>query len=190
MLYVCKPTAHVGRLGEPLDEYVETLVLGYLSDPETRRLTVMLDGNTVDVDGLHTQRAAMQARLDDLAAMFADGAIDASQLRRSTSDLRTQLAGIDNTLGELSRSPTDRCRGQAARALGQAVARHERQSSARDLVCNRATGAARGQGLRLRPDRHRLEGVTMAWAARCFRSVATTAGDSGTAHPSTGQVRA
>ena len=32
MLYVCKPTAHVGRLGEPLDEYVETLVLGYLSD--------------------------------------------------------------------------------------------------------------------------------------------------------------
>ena len=70
MLYVCKPTAHVGRLGEPLDEYVETAVLGYLSDPETRqRLTVMLDGNTVDVDGLHTQRAAMQARLDDLAAM-------------------------------------------------------------------------------------------------------------------------
>lgn len=36
MLYVCKPTAHVGRLGEPLDEYVETLVLGDLSDPETR----------------------------------------------------------------------------------------------------------------------------------------------------------
>jgi len=103
-MYVCKPTAHVGRLGEPLDEYVETLVLGYLSDPETRRrLTVMLDGNTVDVDGLHTQRAAMQARLDDLAAMFADGAIDASQLRRGTSDLRTQLVGIDNTLGELSR---------------------------------------------------------------------------------------
>src|SRR6476660_8513607 len=51
----------------------------------------------------HTQRAAMQARLDDLAAMLADGAIDASQLRRGTSDLRTQLAGIDNTLGELSR---------------------------------------------------------------------------------------
>jgi len=45
----------------------------------------------------------MQARLDDLAAMLADGAIDASQLRRGTSDLRTQLAGIDNTLGELSR---------------------------------------------------------------------------------------
>ena len=103
MLYVCKPTAHVGRLGEPLDEYVEPLERGYRSDPETRRLTVMLDGNTVDVDGLHTQRAAMQARLDDLAAMFADGAIDASQLRRGTSDLRTQLAGIDNTLGELSR---------------------------------------------------------------------------------------
>ena len=42
MLYVCKPTAHVGRLGEPLDEYVETAVLGYLSDPETRQRLAVL----------------------------------------------------------------------------------------------------------------------------------------------------
>jgi len=104
MTYVCRPTSHVARLGAPLDEYVETLVLRYLSEPETRqRLTVLLDGNTVDVDGLHTRRAALQARLDDLAAMFAEAAIDGSQLRCGTSDLRTQLAGVDQVLADLSR---------------------------------------------------------------------------------------
>ena len=62
MTYACRPTSHVARLGAPLDEYVSSLVLGYLSNTETRqRLTVLLDGNTVDVDGLHTRRAALQA---------------------------------------------------------------------------------------------------------------------------------
>jgi site-specific DNA recombinase len=103
--YECKAHQHVVRRGEPLDEYVEHLVFGYLSEPETRqRLAVMLHGGErVDVDGLHTRRATLQARKDDLAAMFAAGDIDASQLRRGTNDLQTQLAGVDQVLGELSR---------------------------------------------------------------------------------------
>jgi site-specific DNA recombinase len=103
--YECKTHQHVVRRGEPLDEYVEHLVLGYLSEPETRRrLAVMLHGGEqVDVDSLHTRRAALGARLDDLAAMFASGEIDASQLRRGTNDLRVQLAGVDQVLAELSR---------------------------------------------------------------------------------------
>ena len=103
--YECKAHQHVVRRGEPLDEYVEHVVLGYLSEPETRqRLAVMLHGGErVDVDGLHTRRAALGARLDDLAAMFAAGEIDGSQLRRGTNDLRVQLAGVDQVLAELSR---------------------------------------------------------------------------------------
>jgi site-specific DNA recombinase len=103
--YECKTHQHVVRRGEPLDEYVERLVLGYLSEPETRqRLAVMLHGDQrVDVDGLHTRRAALGARLDELAAMFAAAEIDASQLRRGTNDLRVQLAGVDQVLAELSR---------------------------------------------------------------------------------------
>ena len=103
--YECKTHQHVVRRGEPLDEYVEHLVLGYLSEPETRqRLAAMLHGGErVDVDGLHTRRAALGARLDELAGMFAAGEIDASQLRRGTNDLRVQLAGVDQVLAELSR---------------------------------------------------------------------------------------
>ncbi|CAM3110031.1 serine recombinase [Mycobacterium intermedium] len=104
LLYVCRAKYHLARAGKPLDEYMETLVLGYLSDPETRqRLTVQLEGETVDVDGLHTRRAALQARLDELAAMFAAGDIDGSQLKRGTADLRMQLAGVDTVLADLAR---------------------------------------------------------------------------------------
>ena len=63
--YECKAHQHVVRRGEPLDEYVEKIMLGYLSDPETRqRLAVMLHrGERVNVDELHTRRAALSARL-------------------------------------------------------------------------------------------------------------------------------
>jgi hypothetical protein len=54
----------------------------------------------VDLRALSTKHAALQARLD-LAAMFAAGEIDGSQLRWGRSvDLRRQLAGIDAVLAD------------------------------------------------------------------------------------------
>jgi site-specific DNA recombinase len=101
MTYACRSGYHLTRLGAPLDEYVEMVVLKALRDTDIHLL--LADGRKVDVGELHTRRAALQARADDLAAMFAEGAIDASQLRRGTSELRTQLTSIDNQLAELAR---------------------------------------------------------------------------------------
>ncbi|WP_236591533.1 recombinase family protein [Mycobacterium heckeshornense] len=98
--YECRDRQCVVRTGPPLDAYVEAVVLAYLRRTD---IHVLLDGNKVDVGALQTQRSALQARLDDLAAMFAEGVIDASQLRRGTSELRTQLASVDNQLAELTR---------------------------------------------------------------------------------------
>jgi site-specific DNA recombinase len=101
--YECRQSnSHVVITGGPLDELVEAVVLKLLSDSDIHRR--IGDAKDIDVDALHSQRAALQARLDELAAMFAEGAIDGSQLRRGTSDLRTQLAGVDGVLADLART--------------------------------------------------------------------------------------
>jgi site-specific DNA recombinase len=99
--YECKTNQCVVRTGQPLDEYVETLVLKKLGESNIR---ARLGDTEVDVAELHAQRVALQARLDELAAMFAQGVIDGSQLRRGTTELRTQLAGVDAVLAEAARS--------------------------------------------------------------------------------------
>ena len=100
MTYACRSGYHLARLGAPLDDYVEMVVLKALRGTDIHLL--LQDGRKVDVGDLHTRRAALQARADDLAALFAAGDIDSCQLRRGTSDLRTQLAGVDRVLSELS----------------------------------------------------------------------------------------
>lgn len=101
-VYQCKAHQHVTRRGEALDQYVEMLVLERLRTTDVRLLVGKVD-KSVDVGELHAKRGALQARLDELAALFADGAIDGSQLRRGTNELRTQLSGVDTALAELSR---------------------------------------------------------------------------------------
>lgn len=120
--YTCRDHGHIVRQRETLDAYVEQVVLTYLAAPETRRrLTAMMDsGERVDVAALHTQRAALQSRLDNLAGMFAAGDIDASQLRRGTVDLRRHLAEVDSVLADLAR------KSPVANLIGEpdAVAEH------------------------------------------------------------------
>jgi site-specific DNA recombinase len=97
-VYVCSASNHVARQAEPVDEYVETLVRKLLTGSDVhRRIGKCAD---IDIDALHARRAALAARLEELAAMFAAGDIDAAQLRRGTNDLRTQLAGVDTVLAE------------------------------------------------------------------------------------------
>jgi site-specific DNA recombinase len=103
-VYVCSASNHVARLADPVDEYIEMVVLRILSGSD---VATRLGGDDIDVDALHAKRAALQARLEELAALFAEGAIDGSQLRRGTSELRTKIAGVDSVLADLARtSPT------------------------------------------------------------------------------------
>lgn len=72
-----------------------------LSQPDVNLILHGSDG--VDLAALRAKRAALQARLDELAAMFAEGAIDGSQLRRGTSELRVQIASVDGVLADVTR---------------------------------------------------------------------------------------
>jgi site-specific DNA recombinase len=96
MLYICR-TTHLGRRGKPIDELVESVVLRVLSKTDIRN---RLTADDIDIDATHARRTALQSRLDELAGLFAEGVIDASQLRRGTNDLRPQLAAVDKTLAD------------------------------------------------------------------------------------------
>ena len=102
--YECSQHQHVTRRGEPVDATVEELVLGRLASPQ---VALVLDGGErIDVAELQAKRAGVQARLEELAGMFADGVIDANQLRSGSEKLRTQLRSVDTVLAEAThRSP-------------------------------------------------------------------------------------
>ena len=76
------------------------VVLRRLSQPDAH---LLLADKRTDIPALQTQRNGLQARLDELAGMFAEGVIDASQLRRGTSGLRVKLAGVDSQLADAAR---------------------------------------------------------------------------------------
>ena len=99
--YECTARQHVTRRGEPVDATVEELVLQRLCSPQVG--LVLDDGEKIDVAALQAKRTGIQARLDELAAMFADGTIDGSQLRSGTEKLRTQLRSVDTVLADLAR---------------------------------------------------------------------------------------
>ncbi|OMC44101.1 serine recombinase [Mycobacterium sp. IS-2888] len=119
--YECRESnSHLVVSGTKLDEYVEAFVLHVLSNTDIhKRLGETQD---IDVDALHATRAALQARLDELAAMFAEGAIDGSQLRKGTSALRTELAGVNTVLSDLARTSPAANLLEAAQTVEQAWA--------------------------------------------------------------------
>ena len=99
-VYSCRTSsgAHVGRLAAPLDDFVTAIVLELLSRNDIASL--LSPRQQFDITELHSRRAALQARLDELARMFAHAQIDASQLLSGTEDLRAQIAGVDSVLAD------------------------------------------------------------------------------------------
>lgn len=102
LLYVCKTFHHLGRSAVPLDELVTNVVLEYLGGTDIA--TALAEtGRKVDVAALRTRRAALEARLTELAGLFAEGVVTGDQLRRGTGDLRAQIEGIDAELAAVAR---------------------------------------------------------------------------------------
>lgn len=92
--YAC-PGRHVRRQGEALDAYISAIVVEKLSLADVGKL---LEPVGVDAARLHAQRTALRIRMDDLAALFAEGAITAPQLKRGTAQLSNALDGLETEL--------------------------------------------------------------------------------------------
>lgn len=103
-LYVCRrkgPGPHVAQSAEPLEKYVEAVVLTALGRPDVAETLAAEDGPDVDLESLRVEELALGERLTGAADMFAAGTITGEQLQRITETTRARL---EQVRAELSRA--------------------------------------------------------------------------------------
>jgi len=102
--YTC-PSFHVRRQGHALDDYVSAIIVGRFTQPDAATLCNALHNSTdIDVAALHAQRTALHARQEDLASLFAEGAISAPQLKRGTAELAHAVSQLDMELASATQT--------------------------------------------------------------------------------------
>lgn len=90
---------HISRKAEPIEEYVEQVVLGALGDVDVRaRLRRAVDPVDVDLGGLRDQIAALRARRDEATAMWADGTLDSTSMTVAHRRIDGQLVELNDQL--------------------------------------------------------------------------------------------
>ncbi|WP_369044716.1 recombinase family protein [Sinomonas sp. P10A9] len=94
-------TGHFARMAEPVDAYVVEHVIGRLSMPDARELTVR--DSHPDLATLRSEQHGIRERLEQLVTAFTDGVLTAEQLRVGTERLRARDAEIDAQLADAGR---------------------------------------------------------------------------------------
>jgi len=100
-VYRCRTGKHLARAAVPVDALVDAVVVGRLQQPDAAALLGGADAP--DQAALHLDRAALTARLDEVACAFADGSITAAQLRAATSALRGKVAAVETAMAASNR---------------------------------------------------------------------------------------
>lgn len=103
-IYVCESKAHLGRKIEPIDAYVEAVIVARLSLPDAAAAFTP-PHQTERAEHLRRENRALAERLDGLAEAFAAGEIDRRQLGAGTARLRGRLEAIATELPTLTSTP-------------------------------------------------------------------------------------
>lgn len=101
-VYVCRHCYACTRDMVHLDELITAIVVGRLSAPDAADL--FITRKHVDAAGLREKANTLRARQDEAAALFADGAITASQLKVTTAKLSRRLREVEAELFDSSRT--------------------------------------------------------------------------------------
>lgn len=104
-LYACIEHKHLSRNAEPVDDFINALVLGRLTREDARDLFTPPDEKEINRDSLRIERIAVQVRLDGLAALFADRVLDGDGVREQSARLRGRLNEIDGLLAPAPSNP-------------------------------------------------------------------------------------
>ncbi|MFI5931284.1 recombinase family protein [Actinoplanes sp. NPDC051494] len=99
--YTCRANKCVLRNAKEVDQFVAALVVERLSRPDAAGLLQTESGP--DLGALRAEGNALRQRLDDLAGLYAEGSIDARQLREGTTRIQIRSQLIDETIAEAGR---------------------------------------------------------------------------------------
>lgn len=99
--YRCSASAgHFARMAEPIERYVEGVVIARLSRSDAR---VLLEKPSGDKKALRRDALAIEHRIEELAGLVADGTFNAVQARSAAERLRTKKAEIEASLADAGR---------------------------------------------------------------------------------------
>lgn len=102
-VYRCRSRQHVARDAVPVDDLVVRVVIGRLSRPDAAGL--LDDRDAPDAAALVTEAGTVRARLDELAAAYAAGAVDLRQLTTASDALRARLRSVEAEQASSRRVP-------------------------------------------------------------------------------------
>lgn len=102
--YRCRSMAHFMRRGIPLDDFIERVVVARLSAPDASEL--LMDRDAVNLDGLRSERLALQARMESIAGLIADGLMTTDEARAGLKRGRERIAEIDGQMSDAGRVDT------------------------------------------------------------------------------------
>lgn len=156
-VYRCRSRQHVARDAVPVDDLVSRVVIDRLSRPDAAGL--LDDRDAPDAAALVTEAGTVRARLDELAAAYAAGAVDLGQLTTGSDALRARLRSV-----EARQAPSRRVPVLGALVGAQDVAKiwhalpFERQRAVIDLLARVVIDPATRQGARVfNPDLIRID---------------------------------
>ncbi|WP_009477393.1 recombinase family protein [Rhodococcus sp. JVH1] len=100
--YRCAAKPHLSQRKEPLDDFIDQVVVARLSRADAE---LILDhGHGVDVVALQMERDGLQARKKELVTLFASGDIDGVQLKAGSAHLQAKIDRLDAQLSSARQS--------------------------------------------------------------------------------------
>ncbi|MGO2780087.1 recombinase family protein [Glutamicibacter arilaitensis] len=151
--YGCSACQRTVRIMEPLDEWVERIVVGRLSRPDA---ALDLSRDPSRLREAMTARDAIVARMDSAADEYADGTITVRQLTRITERLKAELSAAEGRVTmEQPFRILDGMVGSGAAEAWAAASMERRRAVLRELVD--ITILPAGVGVKFSPEQVRFE---------------------------------
>lgn len=96
--YVCKDHKHLSRTAEPLDGYINELVIARIVKGDLINAFRPKDKQIDNLDDLKFERIAAQERFENLATLLAEGVLDVDAVRLQSARLKARMNEIDAIL--------------------------------------------------------------------------------------------